>query len=183
MHNIKFNPDTVDAILDRFEFNLVRSEHGILHWCRVMSNGLHLASLDDRVNRQVVFWFALFHDCCRENEYEDPLHGSRAAAFIEEFKDELFLNRDDIEILKEACATHSDGTHSDNPTIAACHDADRLDLARVGIVPDAKYLTSENAKDEKLMETCTVRGFSWAVPYEIIEDLGLNHIFEEHQFG
>lgn len=172
--DIKFKPSTIDAILERFEFDLARSEHGILHWCRVMDNGFKLAAMNPDVNPQIVFWFALFHDCCRENEMEDPMHGLRASYFIDYHKDDLFLSDDQIKVLKEACATHSDGVHSDNATIAACHDADRLDLGRVRIRPDARYLTSDAAKDPEFMGGCAARGYEWSIPKHIVARLDLS---------
>jgi len=42
-----------------------------------------------------------------------------------------------------------------NATVATCWDADRLDLGRVGIKPDARYLFSDEAK-----EIANAAGFS-----------------------
>ena len=46
-----------------------------------------------------------------------------------------------------AIAFHNNGDISDDPTIGVCWDADRLDLPRVNILPDAKYLSTQAAKD------------------------------------
>ena len=50
-----------------------------------------------------------------------------------------------------ACIGHSEGDTSSNPTIAACWDADRLDLGRVGKPPSARFLSLEAARDPRLM--------------------------------
>ena len=49
------------------------------------------------------------------------------------------------ELLFEACAEHSEGFRSTEPTIAVCWDADRLDLHRKGLWPDARLLSTSVA--------------------------------------
>jgi uncharacterized protein len=49
-------------------------------------------------------------------------------------------------VLCEACTYHADGQVSDDPTIGVCWDADRLDLPRVGIGIDRKYLSTAAAR-------------------------------------
>lgn len=56
--------------------------HGLEHWSRVMVNGLRLAS----GTGADVDTFALLHDCCRHDEYEDPLHGPRAASYAKKHR-------------------------------------------------------------------------------------------------
>ena len=48
--------------------------------------------------------------------------------------------------LLAACADHTDVAFSKDVTIQACHDADRLDLERVGITPDPVRLGSDAAR-------------------------------------
>lgn len=43
-------------------------------------------------------------------------------------------------------ASYEEGRVSDDPTVAACWDSDRLDLGRVGIIPEARLLSTERAK-------------------------------------
>jgi uncharacterized protein len=37
---------------------------------------------------------------------------------------------------------HSEGAVHADPTVQTCWDADRLDLGRVGVMPDAKFLSA-----------------------------------------
>jgi uncharacterized protein len=56
---------------------------------------------------------------------------------------ELGLAGDRLERLAQACASHADGRTSDDPTIGACWDADRLNLWRVGMAPARSMLSIE----------------------------------------
>ena len=126
--------------------------HGELHWRTVGANGLWLAEADTRVDRAVVFHFALLHDTMRENDGYDPEHGPRASAFAAELHAEGLLALDDAQLalLREACDDHADGLTSPDPTIGACWDADRLDLPRVGITPDPDLLSTAAALSSSL---------------------------------
>ena len=120
--------------------------HGISHWDRVYRNGLLLLSYE--VNPVVVGLFAYLHDSCRENDSIDIKHGPRAAEFIETVRNKYLadISDEEIELLKEACRLHTTTLKTGNPTIDACFDADRLDLWRVGIVPDPDRLATERGK-------------------------------------
>jgi len=48
--------------------------------------------------------------------------------------------------LGRALSGHTLGKQTTNVAIATCWDADRLDLGRVGIQPDEKYLLTAEAK-------------------------------------
>ncbi len=125
--------------------------HGYEHWRRVERNGLFLL---DRLgparadaDAVVVSLFALFHDSMRENDYDDPGHGRRGAALARSMRDRLeFLTDDRLDLLTYACEWHTDRTHDDDPTVAVCWDADRLDLGRVGIEPDPAFLNTRAAR-------------------------------------
>ena len=43
---------------------------------------------------------------------------------------------------------HSDGHTEAEPALRACWDADRLDLSRVGITPEPRYLCTEHGRRE-----------------------------------
>jgi uncharacterized protein len=122
------------------------SPHGPEHWKRVERNGLTLAE-ETGADKTVVSLFALFHDCMRLNDGIDLRHGLRGAEFMKSIQDQLDLTEEQFEILYFACQWHTDQTFSDNPTIATCWDADRLDLGRVGILPDIRFLNTESAKE------------------------------------
>ena len=134
---------------------LVRSEfalswdgiHGVAHWARVRDNGLRLAELTG-ANPQIVELFAFLHDSKRCNDGQDPDHGKRAAAFARSLRGSLItLDGEDMELLTFACAYHTDGLTEADVTVQACWDADRLDLGRVGIKPNPRYLCTPAAQD------------------------------------
>jgi uncharacterized protein len=57
------------------------------------------------------------------------------------------VSDEEIELLQEACRLHTIEHKTDNPTIDACFDSDRLDLWRVGIIPDPAKLATERGKE------------------------------------
>lgn len=116
--------------------------HGPDHWRRVERNACVLASQTGAVV-PVVRLFALFHDSCRENEGHDPEHGSRGAEFAVSMRGKWFdLSDAHFDLLLYACEWHTDGYHHVDPTIGTCWDADRLDLGRVGMIPDPTYMST-----------------------------------------
>lgn len=121
--------------------------HGPRHWARVERNGLYLAR-ETGANELVVRLFAVLHDCQRVNEAGDPGHGQRAAQYAAAIRHELpSLSGEAFEQLRFACEWHTDRRFSEDLTIGVCWDADRLDLGRIGITPNAEYLNSEAARE------------------------------------
>ena len=121
--------------------------HGFDHWVRVERNGLYIARLTG-VSQAVVSLFALFHDCLRENDGRDSDHGLRAAELVVSMRTDLFFLDDrDVERLRFACEHHTHRTHHEDPVVAACWDADRLELGRVEIEPDPDYFNTVPAID------------------------------------
>jgi uncharacterized protein len=110
-----------------------KGNHGVLHWARVRENGLRLAE-STGADAEVVVLFSLFHDSCRFNEERDDGHGLRGAELARALRGSL-VHLDDarFDLLFDACHLHTDGLTVGDPTLLACWDADRLDLARVGI--------------------------------------------------
>ena len=51
-----------------------------------------------------------------------------------------------MNLLVTACEIHNGAPPQTDPTLAVCLDADRLDLGRVGITPDPKYLSTPTEK-------------------------------------
>ena len=121
--------------------------HGIRHWDRVYENDQKLLTPD--VNPLVVELFAYLHDSCRVDDGEDSYHGQRAAEWIEILRPTFLKDvpDDDIRLLQEACRLHTTVAKTGNPTIDTCFDADRLDLWRVGIVPDPEKMATEKGKE------------------------------------
>jgi len=120
--------------------------HSINHWNDVYLNGIIL-SKQDGVDPMVVTAFAYMHDCKRINDMIDPDHGKRASAFIDTLDpSDLGLNANQVILLKTACDGHTDGNISDDPTIGACWDADRLDLVRCRMIPIPDLMSTEVGK-------------------------------------
>ena len=119
--------------------------HGLQHWKTVERNGLYLCKFTG-ADEKIVSLFSYFHDCMRENEWIDPKHGPRGAALAKKYRNLLCLEDNQLELLLRACQGHTYGRKVNCVTIATCWDADRLDIGRVGTVPDSKYLFSEEAK-------------------------------------
>jgi uncharacterized protein len=121
----------------------LESIHGPGHWRRVERNGLLLATRTPGADPVVIRLFALFHDSQRLNDGWDPNHGARGAEYAKTLRGAHYdLSGDAFEILHFACTWHTDRDRHDDPTVAACWDADRLDLGRVGIIPSAAYMST-----------------------------------------
>lgn len=151
MKPMYINNDLINRIKNEFVLDW-NGIHGYSHWMRVRENGLVLAK-KTKANIEIVELFAILHDSKRNNDGADVEHGKRAADFIRSLKGNLiFLKKKDFELLLFACEKHSDGLIKAPVTIQTCWDADRLDLGRVGIKPDPKYLCTTIAKDQKVIE-------------------------------
>lgn len=142
----------VELLRNRFRLDW-KGIHGASHWSRVRQSGLILAErIGSDVNVRVVELFAFLHDSCRLNDGYDPMHGTRAAASIAELTEDLpALTREEKDLLSYACIHHSDGLREADVTVQVCWDADRLDLGRVGHVPDPERLCTAAARDAKLI--------------------------------
>ena len=97
----------------------------------------------------MIVLFALLHDSMRLSDSIDPDHGPRAAAFATELHGEGLLGTTpaQLETLRYACFEHTNGLVSDDPTVGACWDADRLDLPRVAIQPDPARFSTARAHE------------------------------------
>lgn len=124
--------------------------HGERHWRAVGHAGLLVAADVPRCDPLVVLLFSLFHDAMRENDHIDPGHGLRGGTLAQELL-RCRLSASRLATLFEACRDHTEPRTSDDPTIAVCWDADRLNLWRVGIAPDPELLSSERARDLDLI--------------------------------
>jgi uncharacterized protein len=123
------------------------SVHGPAHWRRVERNGLLLVTRTG-ADVDVVRLFALFHDSRRINENCDEGHGARGAEYATSLRGIAYeLEEARFALLHYACVWHTDGEHHMDPTIGTCWDADRLDLGRVGIIPDAQFMSTEFGRE------------------------------------
>jgi len=132
--------------------NVLQSRvHGLDHWFRVWQNAQLLIGSEPTADLEVVALYALFHDSMRVNDGKDEGHGMRGYALWERIDQRYdkclsqLLTEKRRELFFEACVQHSDGIRSTNPTIAICWDADRMDLHRKGIWPDARYMSTQDA--------------------------------------
>jgi len=125
----------------------VDSIHGLRHWRTVDDNARLLCS-DTGADLTVVRLFAYLHDHCRIDDVGDPNHGKRAADNLGRIPANLLkISPAQMKLLDYAIRHHVDGEVSDDPTIGTCWDADRLDLGRVGIDPDEKYMSTRRGKE------------------------------------
>jgi uncharacterized protein len=145
--------------------------HGVVHWARVVENGLRVAETNG-ADREVVALFALFHDSRRVNESRDDGHGLRGGELATSLRGTL-IHLDDtrFDLLFQACHLHTDGLTEGEPTLQVCWDADRLDLARVGIMPKPHRLCTDTARE--LLGWANARAVSNHVPAEVLASWGL----------
>ena len=163
-------PAIMRAILDRYALPL-RGYHGVVHWARVLENGLRIADLNGG-DRQVVTLFAMFHDSRRVNEHRDHGHGLRGAELASSLRGTLVhLGDDQFDNLFEACRLHTDGLTNADPTIQACWDADRLDLGRVGVTPAPHRLCTDAARG--LVDWAHGRAVMDNVPENVLASWGV----------
>lgn len=136
--------------------------HGIGHWARVYTNGVAIAG-GTGADREVLLLFALFHDACRSNDGIDDGHGGRGAELALRYRHSYFdLDDERFSLLYKACSGHTDSRWHPDVTVAACWDADRLDLGRVGIPTNPRRLSSDTARG--LVEWASERARHRIVP-------------------
>lgn len=121
--------------------------HGAPHWARVRFHGISLARAE-KVDTRIPALFALLHDSQRRNDGHDPDHGPLAAEYAVWLRKRGLIELDNqaFSLLLQACRGHSDGLMDADRRVQVCWDADRLDLGRVGIFPDARRLCTPSAR-------------------------------------
>ncbi len=140
------SPDLIQTIRDQYTLPW-QGIHGCPHWARVRATGLRLAP-QTGANPTIVELFAVLHDARRCNEGVDLGHGQRGADFAATLRGTLIhLSDPDFALLYTACADHTKGLTEADIAIQTCWDADRLDLGRVGIMPDPSRLCTAAAKE------------------------------------
>jgi uncharacterized protein len=138
--------------------------HGPAHWSRVRRFGALLAEREalPQAARDCVEIFAWVHDLAREHDGGGNEHAIDGADYIDQVVPAVFgaLLPDQTETLRAAIRYHSDGMTAQQAsragllpgvawqqelliaTVGCCWDADRLDLPRVGIVPEARFMST-----------------------------------------
>lgn len=163
-------PAILSAILAGYALP-VHGDHGVVHWARVLENGQRLAQATG-ADWEVVALFAVFHDARRVNEYRDDEHGLRGGELARSLRGELVhLDAARFELLYEACRLHTDGHTTDDRTLSACWDADRLDLGRVGTTPDPRRLGTRAARE--LLPWAHLRAIEGYEPRDVLASWGL----------
>lgn len=143
----------INTVLDRSSSRF-SPLHGEEHWRAVAAAGLSIGSVTPGANLPVVFLFALIHDARRLNEHHDPDHGLRGATLTEELVQEGLLSLPDEpkRLLESACRLHSEGFTTQDPTVGACWDADRVNLWRVWMTPDPALMSTTNGRSTGRIE-------------------------------
>jgi uncharacterized protein len=150
------SPELMDAIRGQYALPW-RGIHGITHWARVRETGLRLAARTG-ADPAVAELFAVLHDARRRNEGDDPGHGGRGADLAGALRGTLIhLSDAAFALLRTACADHAKGLIEADVTVQTCWDADRLDLGRVGIVPDPARLCTAAAKESAMRDWAFAR--------------------------
>lgn len=147
--------------------------HGIIHWSRVYEIGMRLAA-HTGANTTVVQLFSVFHDSCRYNEGVDPRHGLRGAELAELLRSRHLaaLTDEEFNLLHTACRLHTSAADHEDVTIQTCFDSDRLDLGRVGNIPNPKLLCTEAAKSEQMISWALENSRNGSVPENILSGIG-----------
>jgi uncharacterized protein len=164
--------ELVNTILQRYSLS-PKGTHGVSHWARVLENGRTLARRTGAII-EVVELFAVFHDAKRANEGWDSEHGYRGAEFAAQLWGANFkLSGRDFDMLYAACSDHTKGITAGDITVQTCWDADRLDLGRVGIMPDIQYLCTDAAKESEIIAWAERRSRERFIPPLIQEEWAL----------
>lgn len=159
----------IEAIKAQSKLQLDRSGHGPHHWFRVIDNGLRLAEHDPEIDTDVIIAFGLLHDSGRTHDEHCTIHGKVAGAYVIPALLELIpLSSEQLMLTVIACTNHTSAMPNDFPmydnTLLACFDADRLDLWRVGILPDNKYLFTDTAKLPEIQKWANANAAEWTIP-------------------
>ena len=149
--NVKNPPEAWLAGIREYVMSVFKcgahSIHGPSHWQRVDKFGLNIAEISG-TDLTVVRLFALFHDSCRQDDGADLDHGPRASEMLDRIVPTVFaIDPGRFDLLKEAIRLNTAGLTTNDPTIGTCWDADRLDIGRVGMIPSAQYMSTEDGKN------------------------------------
>ena len=155
----KIDMQAIIAVMSQFDISAIKEfavkgwrlgkTHGLSHWQRVERNGIILSIGDgavrEGVNIKVVRAFAYLHDKCRIDDWEDIEHGARAADMLPSIRTTVLkdFTDDEVALLQQACRYHTTKHRTGDATVDICFDADRLDLGRVGIIPNPRKMATE----------------------------------------
>lgn len=146
--------------------------HGMRHWLAVRDTAVELLAEEQATcpwATQTITLFALFHDCARTTEGRCVEHGKAGAnrlraadlnSYRDAYGDPLFSGLVSAPLARYACEVHTlvdrpdtspllSGGGFTRPQLAVigiCLDADRLDLPRVGTLPNPAFMASATGK-------------------------------------
>lgn len=148
----------LDLVRPQFRLDIHHGWHGIAHWSRVWRNARELCEVMN-VDPTVPCLFAFLHDSQRYDEGADSQHGPRAVLWLEGLyaQRKLAISPIELHVLCKAIDGHSDGETEASRVVQICWDSDRLDLGRVGVRPDPRYLCTEHAKKFSTIEAAWKR--------------------------
>lgn len=119
--------------------------HGERHWRAVAALGMGLRRHAPAIDPLVMLAFGMLHDCRRRDEGSDPRHGPRAAdALAGSASLAALLEDGQRDLVLHACRIHTSTRRLDtsaDPSCAACLDADRFTLRRVGTEPSRQFFS------------------------------------------
>lgn len=161
-------PELITKIKEQIRINWC-GPHGISHWARVYNIGMKLAP-QTGANRKVVQLFSVFHDSRRYNEHSDPQHGPRGAELAAQLRPTYFpgLADQEFNLLHLACYLHTQASTHADITVRTCFDADRLDLGRVGKVPEPDLLCTDAAKSPEMIDWAYKRSVDGYIPDNVL---------------
>jgi uncharacterized protein len=145
-------PELFEFIKDHFVLSLF-GIHGIIHWKRVYDNAMRIYQETPLANPTVLTYFAFLHDLGRRSDEIDRNHGRRSAEMVTYILQDKFLHlpEEELCLLVEAIRWHNAGMTEADITVQVCWDADRLDLGRVFIRPNPRYLCTPTAKKPEVI--------------------------------
>ncbi|MFC4236475.1 hypothetical protein ACFOY8_14820 [Thalassospira xianhensis] len=135
------------------------SLHGEQHWRCVASAANFIAEYTPNCDLATLSLFSLLHDSMREDDGYDEFHGQRAAEYLDTLVDDGVIGGGEADISRLRLAIYWHNQASVDPkdsTIGACWDADRLNLWRLGIRPNARYLSTEFAQRENTINQAMI---------------------------
>lgn len=176
------DPRLVKIILDQYPLS-IGGIHGVLHWARVMENGLRLAP-ECGARLDVIEYFALLHDSRRLDDGHDANHGARAVQLANALRNPwIDLDEEGFGSLEQAISCHTGGGCDEDVTVQVCLDADRLDLERVGIHPDPRWLCTPCAREPETIAWASVRARAGHVAVAILKRWGIDWKQYQSIFG
>jgi uncharacterized protein len=165
--------------ISRLATSINSDVHGPAHWRAVALAGARICRSLPAADQLTVLLFSVTHDACRISDDEDPQHGHRAALSLDSLLGELAgdLAPWRRNLLAEACRYHAEGYTTEDRTIGACWDADRLCLWRGETAPHPKLMSTAPGKSTDLIlwaRDLHLRKIGWADVANVLQEDALN---------